>query len=127
METHDFQGVADALVDYFDGIYDGDLEALSRILHPCLTFYCATDGVLEGVDRETYFQKVRERPSPASRNDPRYDEIVSIDFAGPVTAHVKLRCAYLPRMYTDFHTLVHLDGAWRVVAKVYHYELAPDA
>ena len=123
METRDFEGVATALDDYFDGIYEGDVEKLGRILHPSLTLYCASDGTLLAMDRATYFDAVRNRPSPASRGDPRHDEIVSIDFAGPFTAHVKARCAYHPKLFTDHLTLVSVDGAWRMVAKVYHFDL----
>jgi hypothetical protein len=65
---------------------------------------------------------VEKRPSPASRNELRRDAIVSIQFAGPVTAFVHANCAIGPRYFTDFLTLVQVDGRWQIIAKVFHYE-----
>ena len=44
------------------------------------------------------------------------------EFAGPVTALVRLHCAIGPRYFTDLLTLIHLDGRWQIIAKVFHYE-----
>jgi Putative lumazine-binding len=34
---------------------------------------------------------------------------------------VALRCAIGPRLFTDFLTLIRLDGRWQVISKVFHY------
>lgn len=47
---------------------------------------------------------------------------MSIEFAGPVTARVMLHCAIGDRSYTDFLTLIKLDGRWQVISKVFHYK-----
>jgi hypothetical protein len=70
-----------------------------------------------------YFAMVDARPSPASRGELRTDSVVSIDFAGPVTALARVECSIGPKHFTDLLTLVHVDGRWQIIAKVFHFEL----
>lgn len=115
--------VADALTDYFDGLHFSDTKRLSRIFHPQAVYACATEGELLRLTMEEYFPIVDKRPSPASRSEARTDRIVSIEFAGPVTAFAKLNCAIGPKHFTDFLTLVKLDGRWQIISKVFHFDL----
>jgi 4-oxalocrotonate tautomerase len=52
----------------------------------------------------------------------RRDRVVSIEFAGPVTAVARVECTIAPRSFVDLLTLVRLDGRWQVIAKVFHYD-----
>ena len=115
--------VAEALGDYFDGLYHSDTARLARIFHPQARYVCATEGALTQLTMDRYFPMVEARPSPASRGEPRADRIVSIEFAGPVTAFVRAECAIGPRHFTDLLTLVQLDGRWQIVSKVFHFDL----
>jgi hypothetical protein len=56
---------------------------------------------------------VRERPSPKSRGLPRHDRILQIDQASPTAAFVKLQCAIPPRYFTDYLSLLKVEGAGR--------------
>lgn len=118
----DFSGVAAVLGLYFDGLYHSDTRRLAQVFHPQAQYVSVTDGTLLYRDMAAYFPVVDARPSPASRGEVRRDEIVSIDFAGPVTARAVVRCAIGPRHFTDFLTLIRLDGRWQVMSKVFHYE-----
>lgn len=124
MNTAAYAEVAAALQDYFDGLYHSDTSRLGRVFHPQAHYYSATDGQLLHLDMAHYFQVVDQRPSPASRGDARTDRILAIEFAGPVTAFARVECSIAPKHFTDFLTLVKLDGRWRIVAKVFHYTLA---
>jgi hypothetical protein len=117
-----FADVAKALEPYFDGLYESNTRKLAQIFHPMAIYATATSGELLRLDMEEYFKVVDKRPSPASRNEPRRDAIASIEFAGPVTALVRLHCAIGPRYFTDLLTLIHLDGRWQIIAKVFHYD-----
>ena len=66
---------------------------------------------------------VDARPSPASREEPRTDRVVSIEFAGPVTAIARVECSIGPKHFIDLLTLVHVDGRWQIIAKVFHFDL----
>jgi 4-oxalocrotonate tautomerase len=115
--------VVEALHDYFDGLYHSDTARLARIFHPQAHYICATEGTLTQLTMDRYFPMVEARPSPASRSEPRTDRIVSIEFAGPVTAFVRAECAIGPKQFTDLLTLVRLEGRWQIVSKVFHFDL----
>lgn len=115
--------IAAVLATYFDGLHHSDTQRLRAVFHPKAIYACATDGSLLHLTMDEYFPVVDKRPSPASRNEPRRDRIVSIAFAGPVTAIARVECAIGPKFFTDLLTLVQLDGRWQIISKVFHYDL----
>jgi Putative lumazine-binding len=119
----DFADVAAVLQEYFDGLYHSDTARLRRVFHPRAVYACATGGTPVILRMDEYFPIVDARPSPASRDDARTDRILSIEFAGPVTAFARLECAIEPRHFIDLLTLIRLDGRWQVISKVFHYEI----
>ena len=125
--AHDaaFTDVARVLANYFDGLHHSDTAILRRVFHPAAQYACATDGCLLQLRMDEYFPIVDQRPSPASRGEARSDRIVSIEFAGPVTAFAHVECSIAPKAFSDFLTLVKLDGRWQIIAKVFHYEIDP--
>lgn len=120
-----FADVSAVLADYFEGLYRSDTRLLRRVFHPRAVYACATEAPLLRLDMDEYFRIVDQRPSPASRGDPRADRILSIDFIGPVTALARVECDILPKRFSDVLTLVCVEGRWQIIAKVFHYELAP--
>jgi 4-oxalocrotonate tautomerase len=117
--------VAQVLGRYFDGLHHSDVALLDQVFHPEAHYFSATDGRLLHLDMASYFPRVAQRPSPASQGHARTDRILAIEFAGPVTAFAKLECSIPPKAFTDFLTLVKLDGDWRIVSKVFHYDAVP--
>ncbi|MGJ7902891.1 nuclear transport factor 2 family protein [Lysobacter sp. 1R34A] len=123
--SHDYDAVIATLTDYFDGLYYSDTARLRRAMHPHAHYVCATDGSLLKLDMEAYWARVDQRASPASQGAAREDKIVSLEFAGPVTAFARVECAIPPKRFTDLLTLIKLDGRWQIISKVFHYELDP--
>jgi hypothetical protein len=119
--------VARVLAGYFDGLHHGDTARLRQVFHPEAHYFCATDGHLLHLDMPRYFDVVDRRPSPASQRQQRTDRVVSIEFAGPVTALARVQCAIPPKHFVDLLALVCLDGRWQIVSKVFHYTLEPPA
>ncbi|MES2944342.1 MAG: nuclear transport factor 2 family protein, partial [Pseudomonadota bacterium] len=105
-----YQEIVQLLTDYFDGLYHSDTTRLARIFHPSAQYFCATDGSLLHLSMDQYFPIVDKRASPASRNETRRDRIVSIELAGPVTAFARVECSIAPKFFSDFLTLIKLDG-----------------
>lgn len=108
---------------YFDGLYHSDTDRLAQAFHHRAIYASATDGALVHLTMAEYFPIVDARPSPASHAEPRTDRVVSIEFAGPVTALARVECSIGPKHFTDLLTLVHVDRRWQIIAKVFHYEL----
>lgn len=118
----EFEAVAGVIAEYFDGLYHSDTRRLARVFHPMAQYVSATDGTLLHRTMAEYFPVVDARPAPAARGEARADRIVSIEFAGPVTARAVLNCAIGARYFTDYLTFIKLDGRWQVISKVFHFE-----
>lgn len=118
-----FAAIAAALQEYFDGLYHSDTKRLARVFHPLANYTCATEKPILHMNMADYFALVDKRPAPASRNEPRRDRILSIEFAGPDAAFARVECAIGQRFCTDLLTFVRVDGRWLIMAKVFHYDL----
>ena len=121
--SSNYAEVAGALSDYFDGLYNSETSILSKVFHPAAHYVCVTDGTFLRLTLDEYFPIVDQRPSPASRGEPRHDRIVSIEFAGPVTAFARAECSIGRKFFTDFLTFICIDGRWQIISKVFHYDL----
>ena len=121
--SDDFTGVRETLQRYFDGLYNSDAEGLARVFHPQARYVCATEDALVNLGMEEYLPIVAGREAPAARGEPRRDRVVSIEFAGPKTAFARVHCAIGPKYFTDLLTLIRDGDDWRVISKVFHFEL----
>ena len=115
--------LVEVLRDYFDGLYDGDVDKLTGVFHERVRLFCPTDPELLEMDLPTYLEVVKNRPSSASRQDERFDRILEVSVPTPTTAHARVQCAYLPKRFTDDLTFVRTPDGWKIIAKVWHYEL----
>ncbi len=111
------------LSTYFDGLYHSDTGRLERVFHPLAHYVTATEGGPLHLTMAQYFPMVDKRPSPASRDETRSDRIVSVEFAGPVTAFARVECSIGPKFFTDLLTLIYVEGRWRIISKVFHFDL----
>lgn len=106
---------------YFDGLHEGDTKKLGEAFHPSSHLYSVgSDGKAADMPRGDWFKMVESRPSAKSKGSARADRIVSIDFSGPGTAFAKVECQLPPRYFTDYLTLLKIDGRWQVIAKAFH-------
>lgn len=120
-----YLAVTETLTAYFEGLYHSDTSLLRGVFHPQAIYVCVTDGSLTHLTMDAYFPVVDARPSPASRAEQRRDSIVSIEFAGPTTALARVTCAIAEKHFTDLLSLIHIDGRWQIISKVFHYDI-PD-
>jgi hypothetical protein len=117
----DVAAVENVLRLYFDGLYEGDTAKLGEVFHAASHLYSVGgDGKAADMPRADWFAAVAGRPSGKAKGSPRADRIVSIDFSGPGTAFAKVECQLPPRYFTDYLTLLKVDGNWQVIAKAFH-------
>lgn len=126
MNARAFDDIAAVIQRYFDGLYHSDSQLLRSVFHPAALYACATSGSLLTLNMAEYFQVIDQRPSPASRNQVRRDRILSVEFAGEVTAFARVECTIDPKVFVDLLTLVRVDGRWQIIAKIFHFEIAAD-
>lgn len=118
-----YSAVIDVLGRYYDALYRCDTSLLRTAFHPKAQYSTASDGELLHLDMESYFPIVDARTSPQSCGDAYGFHIDSIEFAGPVTAFARMRSSMLSKDFIDLLTLIQTDGQWRIISKVFHYEL----
>ena len=124
-------GGGDAISAVTEPLDRAMLVRLSQLVEECTTAFSRFDYArcLERTEAffwsfcDDYLELVKNRPSSASRGDPRYDQVIEVTVASPTTAHARVRCAYLPKLFTDDLTFVRHHGSWRIIAKVWHYDL----
>jgi len=119
--SSDVAEVEKVLQVYFDGLYEGDTKKLGAAFHPSSHLYSvAADGKAADFPRADWFKMVEGRKSAKASGSERRDRIVSIDFSGPGTAFAKVECQIPPRYFTDYLTLLKVDGRWQVISKSFH-------
>src|SRR5690606_15858323 len=99
-------------------------SSFQEMFHPLARLFCFTDGttpVILSVDE--YLEIVRARISPASKSDPRRDEVISLEVPTPTTAHLRVREILFQKRFTDELTLAQPADGWRIVSKVWHFPL----
>ncbi len=119
----EIEAVEKVVWTYLDGLYEGDTGKLAQAFHEVSHLYSMSDGGVADLPREKWFEFVKGRASPKSKGLKRTDRIVSIDLSGPETAFVKLECSIHPRYFTDYLTLLKLNGGWKVVSKTYRTDV----
>jgi len=107
---------------YLDGLYEGDAAKLAAVFHPTSALAFSDNGAIKVTPQPEWLEAVRNRPSPKSQGLARHDEILMIDIADARTALAKVKCAIPPRFFTDYLSLVKVDGRWQVAQKVFAVE-----
>ena len=65
------------------------------------------------------YGRVDSRIKPSVRGDKREDGFLTIDQSGPECAFAKVYIALGDMMFTDYLTLLHLDGRWQIITKTF--------
>lgn len=119
--SDDIKAIEAVLQTYFDGLYEGDAAKLGAAFHETADLRSvAADGSLAVLPRAQWLEGVKTRASAKSQGLERKDWVVTIDRSGPGTAFAKVHCQIPPRYFTDYLTLLKVDGRWQVISKAYH-------
>jgi hypothetical protein len=115
--TKDFEDVVATVANYVEGLRVGNIETLSHAFHKDAVMYGFTDDKLLGGSINNLYDFV-EKNGTAPDIKTRID-VLAIT---PTTAVVRVDMEKdaIAADYTDFHTLIKLNGTWQIIAKVYH-------
>ena len=121
--SHDRSTIEALIADYFDGVYEGDVDKLSAIFHSSADLRGLENGELLVRTVPDWLDRMRKLPSAKTEGKPREDFVVTIDRSDESTAFIKLRCQLPPRYFTDYLVAMKLSDGWRIVSKSYRYDL----
>ena len=91
----------DAIERYFALMYDSDVARFDQVFAPSAQLHGLRDGGLRLLTAEDYRNILASTPSPRSKNAPRLQETLLIDFASPTQAVVKVRVRIDRLQYLD--------------------------
>ncbi len=117
VSTKDYEDVVATVGKYVEGLRVGNADGIAEAFHTDAAMYGFTNGELLGGPVANLYDFVRENgtaPDIATR--------VNILAITPTTAVVRVDMEKdaIGADYTDYHTLIKIDGTWQIVAKVYH-------
>lgn len=102
--------------DYVDGWYDGDVERMSRALHPDLTkriVRALPEGggeILNTISQSTMIAYTRAGFGKKGKNEGQHNEVIILDVMTN-TATVKT----ITHEFIDYIHMAKIDGQWRIV------------
>ncbi|MCC2647637.1 MAG: hypothetical protein K0S67_315 [Nitrososphaeraceae archaeon] len=115
--TKDYEDVVATVSKYVEGLSVGSVTEISQAFHKEAIMYGFTDDKMLGGPIKNLYDFVE-------KNGTAPDIKTQIDILAitPTTAVVRVDMEKdaIGADYTDFHTLIKLDGTWRIIAKVYH-------
>ena len=123
MNTHadDIELIQQTVQHYFDGLYDSNLESLTQAFHPKAQIIGYFQKDLLFMSREQFLEFIKNTPPP-SANGETYDmKIVSLEITGN-EAFVKVADLYLGFRFTDYLSLMKIEGVWVIVNKTFYHE-----
>ncbi len=115
--TQDYADAVATVTKYVEGLRLGSVEGVAEAFHKDAVMYGFTNSELLGGPIKNLYDFVKKNgkaPDITTRLD-----VLAIT---PTTAVVRVDMEKdaIGADYTDFHTLIKLDGTWKVIAKVYH-------
>jgi len=108
---------------YCDLLYFGDVDLIPVCFHAeaAVSNVDGDDRIV--IDMAGFHDRIRNRQSPASIEEPRDDVVHLIEIFSPTTALVKVEVSILHDRFYDYLTLMKTDGTWKIISKVFHREI----
>jgi hypothetical protein len=112
-------GIRAALEHYLQGHATGDGAHMRLAFHPVAHLFWSTADTLAQRTGEAYAAGFAGRP--ADDEAQRRRRIVSIDRTGNA-AMAKIELDYPAVRFTDYMSLLKVNGEWKIVNKIFHRE-----
>jgi hypothetical protein len=122
-----FHPLTDAVERYFDLMFDNDVSRFDQVFASSAQLHGLRDGKLRLLPAHDYKNALASGPSPKSKNAPRQQEILLVDFASPTQAMVKVRVRIDAILYLDYLAYHCINGAWLITAKSFHIQRTYEA
>ena len=117
----DIEMIQKTLQYYFDGHYHSDTEKFKKAYHPNSQIIGYWNGSLSFESLDGYLEFVKATPATSESGEEPDWKIVSID----VTANeavAKVAGLFLGLRFTDYLSLLKIDGNWVIVNDMYYHE-----
>ena len=116
----DQKQIEDLTAKYCDLLYFGDVDLIPVCFHDEASVSNLNGDEMIAINMAVFLERIRDRPSPASIDEPRNDIVHMIDQFSPTTAMVKVEVSILGDRFYDYLTLMKRAGTWKIISKVFH-------
>ncbi len=106
-----------AIEHYFQGQATGQGEHFRKVFHTDSKLFFIREGKVTQWTAEEYISRASGKPAPDEAQRKR--RIDSVDIAGDA-ALVKLTLDYPTVVFTDYMSMLKIDGKWMIVNKTFH-------
>ena len=120
-QTNAIEMIRKTVQCYFEGLYHSDIGKLKLAFHSKAQVIGYFQGSLLFNSIDEFMDFVKATPAPAENGEPYDMEIVSMDITGDA-AVVKVADLYLGLRFTDYLSLLKIDGEWRIINKLFGHE-----
>lgn len=118
-----YPAIAQTVNYYLEGGTNNDFDTLKKAFHETATMKYMAGGEYREVNALEFFGKGMKAGGPKQNRETR---IVSIDVAGSA-AFAKLEIEYPTFTFVDYMHLLHVDGEWKIVSKIFHRQPKSDS
>lgn len=117
----EWQAVEAVVRKYFQGLHEGDIAKLQAVFvrHAVINGYY--EGECISQDLHAYLNVVKRLPSPILLGEDFDMEIAGFETVGHI-ASVRTRYLYEALRFTDYLSLMKIDGEWKIVSKLFHHD-----
>jgi hypothetical protein len=118
-QTSEEAGVREAIDHYFQGHATGVGDHFRKAFHPDAKLFFIRDGKFSTWTLDEYVSRASGKPAPDEADRKR--SIASIDISGNA-AIVKVLLDYPSVRFTDYMSMLKVDGQWKIVNKTFYAE-----
>ena len=111
--------IESVIQDYFQGYQQADISLIQNAFHAETKLLTIENGKMYVTEMKDWLKSLEDR---RMRGDTRVGKlkIESIDLTEDVGS-VKLKICFQAFEFTDYLSLLRIDGKWVIVGKIYHY------
>lgn len=114
--------IRETIEHYFQGHATGNGEYFRKAFHPDAKLFFIRDGKLTQWTAEEYISRASGKP--AADEAQRKRKINSIDISGNA-AVVRITLDYPKVIFTDYMSMLKIDGQWKIVNKTFYANPRP--
>ena len=111
--------IENVIQDYFQGYQQADISLIQNAFHPDTKLLSVSDEKIDVTEMKNWLKSLKERHESGDIRLGKL-KIESIDVTDQA-ASVKLKIKFQEFEFTDYLSLLRLDGKWLIVGKIYHY------
>lgn len=112
----DYQEIKEVVMQYVDGCARGDVELAKKAFHKDATMYGYLNGELLAGSIENLYAAIRQLGADSKTRH----AVDVVELTGTAAVVRVVLEDWHGLSFTDFHSLVKLDGKWTIVGKVFH-------